>query len=1145
MNISVEDEKVASFVANLVGDVIDPDTGLPFAVEPHTKMKLVEGIHRIWNRTIGQGLDKLSGYDSITALNRRNGSGLMEARSAENISPKEQKLRNDAFARETEEFVKKMFPSRYESTTTDPQTGQTTTTPTNASMLDLSRVVRYLKNDRSNQTYRSAGQIRNQRSQVITVGQDEISRTGANRVKRLSKEGGTLSASDASGYTFKSYYGSRMNDEQGRTVSTVQYVRDMLQETIQNETDEATRIKNEEDSLLQTYGGYQQTDIDRFTQAERKKKLAEARQTQGYAIRANTDPDILKLQPAAKIKESRAKTEASTLAFQEEFDRTRMIVEVAEMQNLAQSGMSPADIQKHMASPDVQEYIRHKAEEQSYGSNLSAASQMLASSPVQQQRKTDVQGALKAEEHAKNAYWITRKREAQLTAQATDEEAKENFYIKQYQVYKANGTPLSPAARRFFEGRSDLDGGEMYLAKNRRSLERGWLVHNSNVATARNILANKSKYGRNSAEVRWANNIMHREKNLRRGGGLIGRVFGGLPPWLIPVLAGVQLIGKLAGFINDTLNKIYKIVDGTTAKAREQQQAQDALGISQSRVKWADSMKNAFGYNFAGAYTATARGLSDIESHEAGTEGAVKAMALMGSSAGIDTTIEQALTGKDTVKATHAALAAFITGTANGDTYLGKQNSAQAYLTNYSQLEKGFGADTAVLAGQLYTQYKAMSKEQKAAANAYLQRGDLSGFVDAVVNSTGGAGIVGMANASSDLQSGLSEMSKMLKDQSQQYKDSFDEIRNQTASTWGYTASAWQNFTNQLKLFAAHTFNGTYGSVTEASSDAQKYAKNKENRLAAVQLISEQEALIQKFENEGVLGTTLANDKERSKFIKLSQGDAGDREKAWGYLYSMANRNNLNDQEVNELISYMYVQNVKTTASEAIKEIDKQNAKDKGIGLVVNADAATIRANAERHVEQAGMDAGNYTFWEKFQDTLTGAGWAGLAGLTAAVLLAPVTGGLSIPAALAITGSSMVAGGNAALQTGNTRAQNAYAVQRKVMGTEGEEASDKQWHRDLSVAERTSGAVYTLENVQALLDKVEAAGYTASVQEVKVDVQAGRMYIQFDDPVSGRNRIEETPLTGVYSTHTNYGASTGNYNEAVDQMNVLNQAKVQ
>lgn len=1115
MNISVEDEKVASFVANLVGDVIDPDTGLPFAVEPHTKMKLVEGIHRIWNRTIGQGLDKLSGYDSITALNRRNGSGLMEARSAENISPKEQKLRNDAFARETEEFVKKMFPSRYESTTTDPQTGQTTTTPTNASMLDLSRVVRYLRNDRSNQTYRSAGQIRNQRSQVITVGQDEISRTGANRVKRLSKDGGTLSASDASGYTFKSYYGSRMNDEQGRTVSTVQYVRDMLQETIQNETDEATRIKNEEDSLLQTYGGYQQTDIDRFTQAERKKKLAEARQTQGYAIRANIDPDILKLQPAAKIKESRVKTEASTLAFQEEFDRTRMILEAAEMQNLAQSGMSPADIQKHMASPDVQEYIRHKAEEQSYGSNLSAASQMLASSPVQQQRKTDVQGALKAEEHAKNAYWITRKREAQLTAQATDEEAKENFYIKQYQAYKANGTPLSPAARRFFEGRSDLDSGEMYLAKNRRSLERGWLVHNSNVATARNILANKSKYGRNSAEVRWANNIMRREKNLRRGGGLIGsvfggligRVFGGLPPWLIPVLAGVQLIGKLAGFINDTLNKIYKIVDGTTAKAREQQQAQDALGISQSRVKWADSMKNAFGYNFAGAYTATARGLSDIESHEAGTEGAVKAMALMGSSAGIDTTIGQALTGKDTVKATHAALAAFITGTANGDTYLGKQNSAQAYLTNYSQLEKGFGADTAVLAGQLYTQYKAMSKEQKAAANAYLQRGDLTGFVDAVANSTGGAGIVGMANASSELQSGLSEMSKMLKDQSQQYKDSFDEIRNQTASTWGYTASAWQNFTNQIKLFAAHTLNGTYGSVTEASSDAQKKAKNEENRLAAVQLISEQEALIQWSENKGVLGTTLANDKERSKFIKMSQGGAGDREMAWGYLYSMANRNNLNDQEVNELISYMYAQNVKTTASKAIKDIEKQNDKDKGIGLVVNADVDTIKADAARHVEQAGMDAGNYTFWEKAKDTLIG----------------------GIPA----------------LWTGLTRAKEAYAVQSKVLGTEGEKDSGKQWHRDLSVGNRVSGAVHHLENVQAVLDKAAAAGYTAVPQEVKVDVQAGRMYIQFDDPVSGRNRIVETPLTSVYSDHTNYGASTGNYNEAVNQMNALNQAKVQ
>lgn len=811
----------------------------------------------------------------------------------------------------------------------------------------------------------------------------------------------------------------------------------------------------------------------------------------------------------SKTKELEDRQKATDKFTRKRINATKGGLTSARINQLIAQGMTREQARAEVRTPAEQEQLYSAALEAVLGGkNYASAGQVRNLSPELRTIQNAVRGAQASETKIGGAApFLERQTVADLKVQALKENAKEAEFMRQYRAYKADGTPLSPAARRFFEGRSDLDGGEMYVAKHRRSLERGWLVHNANVATAKNILANKSKYGRKSAEVRWANNIMRREKNLRRGGGLIGRVFGGLPPWLIPVLVGIHLIGKLAGFINDTLNKIYKIVDGITAKAREQQQAQDALGISQSRVKWADSMKNAFGYNFAGAYTATARGLSDIESHEAGTEGAIKAMALMGSSAGIDTTIEQALTGKDTVKATHAALAAFVTGTANGDTYLGKQNSAQAYLTNYSQLEKGFGADTAVLAGQLYTQYKAMSEEQKAAANAYLQRGDLTGFVDAVANSTGGAGIVGMANASSELQSGLSEMSKMLKDQAQQYKDSFDEIRNQTALTWGDTVSTWQNFKNQFKLFAAHTFNGTYGSITEASSDAQKKAKNEENELAAANLIKEQEALIQWSENKGVLGTTLANDKGRSKFIKLSQGDEGDREKAWAYLYSMAYNNNLSAQEVNELISYMYAQNVKITAREAIKKINKQNKKDKGVGLVVDADVDTIKAKAAHNVEQAGMDAGNYTFWERFRD---GAfyGYAGLA-------------------------------------IGDMQAQNAYAVQRKVLGTEGEKDSDKQWHRDLSVGRRVSGAVHYLENVKVVLDKAAAAGYTATSQEVKVDVQAGKMYIQFDDPVSGRNRIVETPLTSVYSEHTNYGASTGNYNEAVNQMNTLNQAKVQ
>lgn len=1153
MRITGGKKKVlATFVADITKAIKDIDTGADFPVEPDTMMRLVKEIHKAWNETIGLRLGAASGYEDIAALGRRAGSGLMEARSAENLSNADIGVREAAFSRMAEDIVKKAFPSRYFSQQTDdngmPIPGKYDYgNETGASMLDLSNVIRYLNVAQNGQTYSPAPMIRNQRAEVVELDKSELSETSFNRIRRKGKGGASLAEKTDTGYRFETPYGMRVKDDMGHTQRSVSYIRNLVLEAVQNEADEAQRVRNEEDALLIQYSKYTPQQIAQFTDAERKKKLSEARKIRGYNIRANTPLDNLKEQSKAKIRESKTKTAANSLAFQEEYDSIRGLLEAAELQQLQSSGMSQSDIQKHFADPFTQARLEHKAQEQFFNSNLSAASSVIATSPALQQLSTDVKGTIKAETHAGNAYWIARKREAQLKAQAVDERAKLDFYEKERQAYQLNGTPMSGAARRYFESNPDADGGTMYLAKHKSMLERNWMVRNADVSTAKSIMANKGKYGRRSAEVRWARDTLRRDRELRRGGGLMGRVFGGLPPWLIPVLAGVQLIGKFVSFINDTLNKIYKIIDGTTAKARAEQESQDSLMLNQSRVRWADSMKNAFGYNFTGAYTSTARGLSDIESHAAGTEGAIKAMALMGSSAGIQSTIEQALTDKDTVKATHAALAAFVSGTASGDTYLGKQSPAQAYLTNYAQLEKGFGSETAVLAGQLYTQYKSLSGDRKSAVDQYLNRGDLTGFIDALANSTGAAGIVSTANASGDLQEGLSEMSKMLKDQSEQWKSELDTIRQQTALTWTETTTSWKNFIQGLKKEAGHILTGTYGSVTEASSDAAKFQKNKENRAEAEQLMAQEQAVVKMLEGSGTL-KEFEKEAEVKKIVGANYAKSGAREDAWGALFQLAARKKLSDQQLREVVSYMNARNTVEKARETIKQIDEANSKSENIKLVTSGDTATIKANAEMWTEQSGIDATKYTNLEALQDMLTGGGWGALGGLLLALGAAPFTAGASVLAAAPLAAAMGVAGANTGNVAGNQKASREQNIQAEALGLTPEQAQEylsHQFKRTLEIGKLVSGGGTDWgEDASLLIQQAANEGYVATVQDIKVDVNAGKMYIEFDDPNSGRRRVLDRSLSANYYDNIgNKGASTGDYATAKRTADVLNQVR--
>ena len=784
----------------------------------------------------------------------------------------------------------------------------------------------------------------------------------------------------------------------------------------------------------------------------------------------------------------------------------------ARINELVNAGMTRIQARAQVRTPEEQEQLYNDALEAVLGGkNYASAGQVRNLSPELKVVQNAIRGAQASEAKLGDAApFLERKTIADLKAQALKEDTKEAEFMRQYQAFKDYGTPMSNAARRYFEQNADKDNGAALAAKTQALARRSFVVRKANVALAKDILSKKSQYGRKSPEVRWARDIMKRERDLKRGGGAFGRIFGGLPPALIPILAGVQLIAKLAGFINETLNKVYKIIDQTTGKARERQQEVDALQLSQARGQWAESMKNAFGYNFTGAYTQTAKGLSDIISGEGGTEQFITAMALQGSNTGIAKGINQALNAKDTVGTTHAALAAFISNTAAGLTTLGKTSSDQAYLANKQQLEKYVGADTATLAGQLYTQYKSMSASQKAQAEKLLSAGDVTGYVDMIANSTGAAGVVAMTAASTQMTDALSSMSKMLNDEKEQYQKSFEEIRNQTALTWGETTNNLKGFSNQLKLSWGHLVNGTFSSVSESSSDAEKYRRNKQLASEAAGFIKENESILTTLDS-GVLSTLPASEIASFKKYALS-GNKQDTEQAWGEIFRLTNAYNLNEQQQNELVAYMNAQANIRNANKVIKDVEEQNRKNKGIHLVANGALSTIQATSEMQLEQAGYDAVNYTFGEKAYDMLTG----GLAGASAMLMLSLLTGGIgAIPMGLA----GFVAGANMNYQ--QQKAKNNYITsvpQVQALNLDpNDPESYKSFARNLAVAGLTSSGVDYASALTEVLNAASAAGYSATVQEVKLNIQDGTLSIEFDDPNSGRRRTVDTPVRGWYS----------------------------
>lgn len=784
----------------------------------------------------------------------------------------------------------------------------------------------------------------------------------------------------------------------------------------------------------------------------------------------------------------------------------------ARINQLIAQGMTRAQARAEVRTPAEQEQLYNDALEAVLGGkNYAGAGQVRNLSPELHTIQNAIRGAQASEAKLGDAApFLERKTIADLKGQALKEDAKEAEYMRQYQAFKDYGTPMSNAARRYFEQNADKDGGAALAAKTQAMARRSFVVHKANVSLAKDILSKKSQYGRKSPEVRWARDVMRRERDLKRGGGAFGRIFGGLPPALIPILAGVQLIAKLAGFINETLNKVYKIIDQTTGKARERQQEVDALQLSQARGQWAESMKNAFGYNFTGAYTQTARGLSDIISGEGNTERFIEAMALQGSNTGIRLGINQALNAKDTVGTTHAALAAFISNTASGISTLGKTTSDQAYLANKQQLEKYVGADTATLAGQLYTQYKSMSAVQKAQAEKLLSAGDVTGYVDLIANSTGAAGVVAMTAASTQMTDALSSMSKMLNDEKEQYQKSFEEIRNQTALTWGETTNNLKGFSNQLKLSWGHLVNGTFSSVSENSSDAEKYRRNKQLAFDAAGFITENKDILTMLEG-GVLATLPAYATESFRKYAASS-DKQMTEQAWGEIFKLTNAYGLNEQQQNELVAYMNAQANIRNAQDVINEVKKQNAKNKGIHLVANGSLDTIQATSEMQLEQAGYDAVNYTFGEKAYDMLTG----GLAGASEMLMLSLLTGGLgAVPMAFA----GAVAGANMNYQQSKARnAQITGGAQVSALNLDpNDPESYKAFARNLGVAGLTSSGVDYAASLVEVIKAAASAGYSATVQEVKLNIQDGKLFIEFDDPNSGRRKTVDTPVRGWYS----------------------------
>lgn len=752
----------------------------------------------------------------------------------------------------------------------------------------------------------------------------------------------------------------------------------------------------------------------------------------------------------------------------------------ARINELVNAGMTRAQARAQVRTPEEQEQLYNDALEAVLGGkNYASAGQVRNLSPELKVVQNAIRGAQASEAKLGDAApFLERKTIADLKAQALKEDTKEAEFMRQYQAFKDYGTPMSNAARRYFEQNADKDNGAALAAKTQALARRSFVVRKANVALAKDILSKKSQYGRKSPEVRWARDIMKRERDLKRGGGAFGRIFGGLPPALIPILAGVQLIAKLAGFINETLNKVYKIIDQTTGKARERQQEIDAVGLTQSQSRWAESVNRAYGYNFTGAYAQTAKSLSDIVSGEGGVENFITAMGLQGNMAGIDEVIKKSMSQGNTVAVTHAAIAGALMDAVEGKSLYSTSpvSPEQALLERKQQLEKYVGAENATLLGQLFTQYKSLSKEQQASIrNSYASGEDI---VKTIADTTGAAGIVAASAASTQMMEGLSEMGKMLKTQKDLYESDFTSIREQASLTWGQTASAWQQFTQNLKKGVAHLLTGTTSSVTEASSDAAKYSANKEHAIAARRLAEEQAPIIRMIETQGVLGTKLKGNRWAEDLINTDWTDRKDVQGAWELYYSEL-ASNLDEQEQNELMSYMYARTVQAQALKKAKEAESANEKDKP-KFIIDADEETIIATAYMLLEQAGF--------------ATNKRW-----------------GIGSEEAMPV---------------------------KSVLGLEGETA-DKTWAKDLESSARLSGAVSYGADLKTVLDAAAAAGYTGTTQEVKVDVQAGKMYIEFDDPNTGRRRIESKNL-GVswYDEHTNRGSSTGDYNEAVNALQV-------
>ena len=780
----------------------------------------------------------------------------------------------------------------------------------------------------------------------------------------------------------------------------------------------------------------------------------------------------------------------------------------ARIQELIGQGMGKAQAKALVATPAEQDALRHMALESILGGqNYASGNQVRNLPPFLRNIATLIKSAQASEAKASGdaAYFAGRKTVADLKVAALKENAKEEAYMQQLEEFKRNGTPLSSGAIRFFEQNFELDNGEALSSKAIANTKRMLTVRRANLSLAQQIMADKDRYGSDSPEVKWARDTLRQDKDLRRGGGLLGRVFGGLPPALIPIIAGVQLIGKLVGFINATVDKIYKAIDQTTGKAREQQQAVDALGITQPQLQWAESMKNAYGFNFTGAYTQTAKSLSDIISNPGGVESFITAMGLQGNTAAIGAVLRQSMSQGDTVTATHGAIAGALANALEGKSiYGGNVTPEQALLQWKQQLEKYTGSENAVLLGQMFTQAKLMSPESRTDLMQQIRQGNVNDAIAMVANSAGSAGIVGMAAASDVMRDGLAAMGRALSTEAENYKSELGEVRKQMSLTWGQTFSDLKRFKEGLALGFMHFAAGTVSSVTEASSNAEKYQRNREIIAQAEVLKRQNEAVISNvLEGEGSVLSNLGDKASLFKRHVNIGASTGDYNEAFRELFNIASTNGLDAYQIDQLVAYMGAVATITEADKAIAQATKFNAKGANGGrvkLALGGDIKTIAANAVMAVEQSGYATLN----EYAQAPAPSGGYSG----------------------------------GASFEQDMRNRDIQYRSMLITLGLNPDDPKSKyKFNQQLALGGMVSSGFNMGSDMAQVIKDAATEGFKASASDIKI--KDGVLRIEFDDPNTGRSRSIEQTVGAVYGSVGNLaGVSTPNLGNVTEQVKV-------